>query len=158
MDLMLPIVNKIENNSLTLQDYSLQPGQINGLAQAMIQTGKPLLKHVFFDNNQITDEMCANMMDALGQRKECHDFIYKRNTFRQQALEALCDKLLTLTPPTNLFELRLVNCDTTSTVMHDLIDILSTSPCYLRSLALVQMKIDFPLNDLALLVDKSEYL
>ena len=33
---MLPVVNKIQNDQLILQDYQLQEGQLKGMAQAMI--------------------------------------------------------------------------------------------------------------------------
>ena len=42
--------------------------------------------------------------------------------------------------------------------MKELLTILSSQTCYLRSLALVQMNLNFSLDPVAVLVDTSEYL
>ena len=110
------------------------------------------------DNCQITDSMCATLLDALLGQKHLQEFVYKRNAFGEQALEAL-RPILQLAPPHNLHELRLVNCETQTRIMQDLLGTLAESESnHLRSLALVQMKINFGLRDLASLVSNSEFL
>ena len=84
--------------------------------------------------------------------------VYKRNEFKALSLAALKDYILILTPPTNIHELRLVDCNTSPDIMRQLLSFLSKNPCYLRSLALVQMQLNFALDDLAKLVEDSEYL
>ena len=55
MDLMLPVINKIENGTLVLQDYVLQDGQVNGFCKALEITGKPEINHLFLDNCNLSD-------------------------------------------------------------------------------------------------------
>lgn len=102
--------------------------------------------------------MCATLLDALRKQRHLQEFVYKRNAFGEQALEAL-EPILLLAPPHNLHELRLVNCETQTRIMKDLLRTLAKSESnHLRSLALVQMKINFGLHDLATLVEKSDCL
>ena len=73
-------------------------------------------------------------------------------------MEAL-KPILDLAPPHNLHELRLVNCETQPRIMQDLLRTLAESESnHLRSLALVQMKINFGLHGLASLVASSDCL
>ena len=102
--------------------------------------------------------MCATLLDALLKQKHLQEFVYKRNVFGERALEALRPILL-LPPPHNLHELRLVNCETSTRIVRDLLRTLAGGESsHLRSLALVQMKISFGLHDLASLVANSDCL
>ena len=141
-----------------LTDYALKEGQVNGLTAALTRTRDYQLVSVVLDNCQITDSMCATLLDALLEQKHLQEFVYKRNAFGEQALEAL-RPILQLAPPHNLHELRLVNCETQTRIMQDLLRTLADSESnYLRSLALVQMKINFGLHDLADIVSDSKFL
>ena len=55
MDLMLPIVQKITNGQLILQDYAVTEGQINGLSKAITMTKKLNVGVFYLDNCQMTD-------------------------------------------------------------------------------------------------------
>lgn len=59
---------------------------------------------------------------------------------------------MALTPPEQLIELRLVGCETKPRIMKELCRTLNyrgDGDSYLRSLAIVSMKINFPLDDIA---------
>ena len=77
--------------------------------------------------------------------------------FLDRSLTAL-KSVLELQAPASLLELRLVNCETNIKVMKSLMGFLGGGECKLRALALVQMKINFSLDELAHLVDTSEVL
>lgn len=66
--------------------------------------------------------------------------------------------ILSLPLPNHLIELRLVNCHSSSTIMKKLVNHISLHTNHLRTLALVQMRIDFDLTDLAKYVSESESL
>lgn len=90
MDLMLPIMHKIiKGKHLVLQDYAVQPGQINGLTQAILQTGKPDLKSIFIDGCSMTDSMTAWLLETMAHTKLLQEFVYKRNVFLESSLMAL---------------------------------------------------------------------
>ena len=72
--------------------------------------------------------------------------------FLEYALLAL-KNILELPCPHNLLELRLVDCQSSTKVLKRLVDLLANETCYLRSIALVQMKINFPLHGIAKLLD-----
>ena len=77
--------------------------------------------------------------------------------FCDQSLAAI-SPILTSPPPHILIELRLVDCATSTRVMQDLHKTLANTETYLRSLALVQMKMNFPLTNLATFVENSNSL
>lgn len=66
---MLPIVEKIQNDTLILQDYFLSQGQMNGLVQAMIKLNKPELRMVFLADCNVDDEMNASLLEVLATQK-----------------------------------------------------------------------------------------
>ena len=72
--------------------------------------------------------------------------------FLEYSLLAL-KNILELPCPHNLLELRLVDCQSSTKVLKRLVDLLANETCYLRSIALVQMKINFPLHGVAKLLD-----
>ena len=68
MELMLPIVQKIQNSSLVLQNYGLQEGQLHGLAKSIWLLGQPKIKHLLLDSCKVTDTMAANLFQALASK------------------------------------------------------------------------------------------
>lgn len=150
MDVMLPIMEKIKNNHLILQDYAVSSGQVSGVAKAIVLIGKPVIKHILLDNCLMTDAMAAELLNAFLQRQTLVELAFKRNVFLETSLKALVP-IMQIKPPQNLLELRLVNCQTTPKVMNELLGALADcmNINQLRCLALVQMRINFPLDSLA---------
>lgn len=148
MDLMLPIVQKLNNGTLILSDYTLQEGQVNGLAKAIVLTGKPRIQVLYLDNCNMNDTMTATLFDALTKHKTLSELVLKRNTLLEKSMLSL-KNIIQLNPPHNLIELRLVNCQSSPKVVRRLVDLLATQNHFLRSIALVQMKLNFPLDNVA---------
>lgn len=99
--------------------------------------------------------MAATLFQALAQRMTIVDIVYKRNALQLDSVIAL-EKILQYKPPNNLLELRLVNCQSSTKAMKTLLKALVTQvnneDSYLRTLALVKMKINFPLDSVAQLL------
>ena len=105
------------------------------------------------------DRMISDLLDAMSHTRLLQELVIKRNAFLDSSLTAL-ESILLLEHPNNLIELRLVNCETNNRVMRQLLHSLGNfeNVSHLRSLAIVQMKLNFALDDLAQLVQNSEAL
>ena len=62
MTAVLPIIEKVENNKLILQDYMLSEAQLDALSKSMEHLGTPIMTRVFLDSCSITDPMFAHLL------------------------------------------------------------------------------------------------
>lgn len=88
-EVALPLINKVIQNKLILQDYTLDQGHCTALARAIKQTGKPEIHSVLLDNCGIDDEEIGLMLDGLSVLNCFQTFVYKNNVFLDGGLEAL---------------------------------------------------------------------
>ena len=104
------MLSKVIDNKLILKDYTLDSGHLRGLAAA-IQKAAMVINAVMFDNCGIDDTELAILLDGFSICDDFSAFIYKNNVFKEQGLAAL-KPILIKPDPTQLLELRLVNCVT----------------------------------------------
>jgi len=64
-DVLLPLINKIKNNTLVLKDYTLNSGHCLALAEVWKQLGAPEVKVVYLDNCGVDDEEFASLLDGF---------------------------------------------------------------------------------------------
>ena len=158
MTAVLPIIEKIENGEFILQDYMLSEQQLDALSSSLAHLGTPVISRIFLDTCKVSDSMFGKLLTQIANQQKLQELIYKRNEFQEQSLAPL-KSILMIQPPQQLQELRLVDCDTSPQIVRSLLSTLADlETCSLRSLYLVQMKMNFPLTDLARLVASSTIL
>ena len=64
-DVMLPLVNKVKDKTLVLQDYTLNSSHCIALAEAWIKTGRPEVEIVFLDNCGVDDEEFSYLLNGF---------------------------------------------------------------------------------------------
>ena len=64
-DVMLPLVNKVKDKTLVLQDYTLNSSHCIALAEAWIKTGKPEVEVVYLDNCGVDDEEFSYLLNGF---------------------------------------------------------------------------------------------
>ena len=138
-EILLPIINKVENGVLPLQDYTLSIGQCRGLAAVMEKTKLPI-ETLFLDNCGVDDEELADLFKGFQAIDDFRRFYYKDNGFYANALEAI-QPILVKPSPNNLRELRLVNCKTSDKFVNQLVQFLATRNFSLKSLGLISMQL-----------------
>ena len=101
--------------------------------------------------------MLSQLIAAVVKQRQCAELTYKRGLVSWKSMRQLI-ALLDMPPPYNLLELRLVNCDTTPKVLYEIVNHLGFQASNLRHLALVQMKMNFPLDELGDMIKESRTL
>lgn len=139
-EICLPLVNKVINKKLILQDYTLDSGHMLGLAKSISQTKKPEIEAILFDNCGIDDKELAILLEGLTVAEHFEKFVYKNNVFMHRGVQAL-KPILIKPDPHHLLELRLVNCTTTETVIENLLNFMAAEKVPLRTLSLVRMQV-----------------
>lgn len=104
---MLPILDKIVNQTLCLQNYTLSPGHCKGLAKACGLFLKNKVTRVLFNNCGIDGKEFASILEGLSQLSNFRSIIYKKNEFTKHSLAAL-EPLLQKPNPNSLDELKFV--------------------------------------------------
>ena len=79
-EILLPIINKVQDGVLALQDYTLSIGQCRGLARVLAKT-KLRLETVFLDNCGVDDAEAANLLRGFCATDDFRKFYYKDNEF-----------------------------------------------------------------------------
>ena len=93
-DVMLPLVNKIKDKTLVLQDYTLNSSHCIARADAWIKTGKPEVEVVYLDNCGIDDEEFSYLLNGFIKLEKLKLLYYKENIFGQLSLDAIKPLLL----------------------------------------------------------------
>ena len=88
LEILLPVVNKIVDNTLSLSDYTLSIGQCRGLASVIQKTKLPL-ETLYLENCGVDDDELNVLLNGLVQTNEFSRFIYKNNEFSYRSLVAL---------------------------------------------------------------------
>ena len=109
-EVVLPIIPKILNGKLILKDYTLDSGNLRGLAKVLSAHSK-IVTDVLFDNCGIDDQELSLLLQGFTTMYRIVSFTYKNNVFLEQGLAAMKPVLLRA-DPINLQELRLANCVT----------------------------------------------
>jgi len=102
----LPILFKIVNGKLRLENYTLSKEVTKSLANVLVQFPE-LLNSVHFNRNGMKDEEMAPLIEALGACKRLDCLILKHNEFGEKAYEKMIP-ILERGIGDNLQEFRLV--------------------------------------------------
>lgn len=79
LNVVLPILDKIVNQTLCLQNYTLSPGHCKGLAKACGLFLKNEVTRVLFNNCGIDGKEFASILEGLTQLSNFRSIIYKKN-------------------------------------------------------------------------------
>ena len=120
MVLVLPLLSKIQNLKLNLSNYQLNTGQCKSLGAAMSMIPESLTS-IMLNKNGLRDADMAAIIEGMNALKESKSLVIKNNEFLQNSFKSL-QAILDRPMPTNLEELRIVNCKTSSLVTDQLLE------------------------------------
>ena len=88
-DKPLPLINKIFNKKLILQDYTLDTSHLAGLTDSLKNNVNTILEEVMLDNCGVDDEELSLLLKGLLNMEHVKTFVYKSNTLMELGLSAL---------------------------------------------------------------------
>lgn len=77
LDRTLPILDKIYNKTLCLQNYLLNDGHCQGLAKACEFLDPKLVNRMLFNNCGMTGDHLAQVLDGVSKMNDFKALIYK---------------------------------------------------------------------------------
>ena len=107
----MPILDKITNKTLVLQNYALSQGHCRGLAKSFQYLDVTRVNRVLFNNCGISGREFAELLRGLQKLRDVKSITYKQNQFSHESLAELA-KLFQRRIPYHLEELKLVDLKT----------------------------------------------
>jgi len=154
---MLPLMQKIKNNLLSLTNYGLSGEAIRAFADT-IRKKDNFLTRIALENNGLKDEDFASLLEGLSRLLDIKSLIYVKNEFLMKSVEQIEPILTFRSIPYHLEELRLVNCKISQNALSALINIFQ-SRNYLKRLGLVNLGMtEGALKQLTPFIQNSRYL
>lgn len=86
--LPLPILNKIEDGVLALEDYKLNYGLCVALGSVLDDLGA-LIRKIVLRNNGITDSGYAVLLEGALKNKNIKSLHLRNNEFQEESLEVM---------------------------------------------------------------------
>lgn len=80
LDVSLPILDKILSKTLCLRNYRLSDGHCSGLAEACKYLDHRVVNRILLQNNGITGDQLASILDGTVHMTDFKAFIYKHNS------------------------------------------------------------------------------
>ena len=88
-DKPLPLINKIYNKKLILQDYTLDSSHLAGLRDSINNQTTTILEEVMLDNCGIDDAELSLLLKGLMNMQHFRTFVYKNNSLMERGLDTL---------------------------------------------------------------------
>ena len=120
----LPILDKIWKKTLCLQNYFLSEGNIKGLAAACEVLDYRLVNRLLLNNNGITGDQFAEILEGMSKLRDFKSLIYKCNTINLHSLDVL-KPVLAKRLPYNLEEIKLIDCKVSPGMISKLLESLT---------------------------------
>lgn len=117
--LNLPILNRVTNKVLPLLGYKLNMGVCSSLREAL-QLNRHLLHTIVLDETGLSDAQFAVILEGLQSQETIRAIVSRQNEFAERSFRAL-QPLLCRKKPKHLQELRLVRCNISQVIVHDLL-------------------------------------
>ena len=153
----LPILDKIYRKTLCLQNYLLNDGHCQGLAEACQFLDHRVVNRMLFKNCGISGENLSLILEGATKMKDFKALIYKANSLNFEAVDRLAP-LLQRKMPLHLEELSLIDCKIGPTLTEHLMNVLLKKN-HLRKVALVKiMHNERSFESIIELVQKSGHL
>lgn len=89
LNLALPILDKVINNTLCLQNYTLLDGHCKSLARAFGLVNHHQLKGILLANCGINGKQFGGLLEGLHGAPDLRSITYKQNMFSIESLQAL---------------------------------------------------------------------
>ena len=131
----LPILFKIINLKLRLDEYTMNPETTDSLAE-ILSNFPFVLEQVNLNRNGIKDAQMGTLINSFARLNRFTSLVIKHNDFYQHSMDAL-RPILGRNIGSNLEELRLVSCKTSPAILDEMLDILVEN-CHLQKLGLVE--------------------
>lgn len=139
MELALPILEKVYMKTLQLKDYNLSNAQLKALYLASRYFDN-FVNKIFLDNNGVTDEQFASIVDSFWCLSDFKSIVYKNNEFGLKSAESVLN-LSSRRQPYHLDELMINHCKITpKAVCHLFSELIRTS--YISKLSLVNANLN----------------
>lgn len=152
----LPLLQKISNRKLYLNNYTLNYGLCESISNAF-KYFPDCITQICLDSNGLKDVELAELSKGFQNLKSFKCVVIKRNEVGPKTIEQLND-LLEREFPQNVEELRLISAKMSSflstKILHQL-----TVRCHLRKLSLVECSLgDFDADNICKIINNSRFL
>lgn len=97
----MPVLEKVFNQTLMLQEYTMSEGLVRGLVSAIPFIEENSLQRLFLDNCGITGDEFAAILDACQVHKVFRSIIYRMNGVSEKCIHSLTP-FLNRRPPVHL--------------------------------------------------------
>lgn len=156
LNLCLPVLDKVLNKRLALYNYTLSEGHCKGIASAC-RFLDGAIEGVLLDNCGVGDDEFASILEGMNLLNSFRSIVYKQNHFDELSLEAI-KPILNKEVPTNLTELKIIDCKIVSKISQQLVFELAIC-CKLEKLSLVHCNLTDPtFKVLIKMIPKSDQL
>ena len=89
LELTLPILDKIYRKTLCLQDYHLNEGNCQGLADACELLDTTIVNRMLFNNCGLDGDLLAMILDGIAKMKDFKALMYCKQSLNLAAIEKL---------------------------------------------------------------------
>ena len=113
--LCLPILFKIINLKLTLNEYNLAPEMCDSLAE-VLKSFPYILEQVNLHRNGLKDKQMGNLIESFAELSRFSSLVIKHNEFYQCSMDAL-KPILHRSIGSNLEELKLISVKTSPAII-----------------------------------------
>ena len=86
LELSLPILDKIFRKTICLQDYHLNDGNCQALAEACEHLDVQIVNRMLFSNCGLTGDQLALILAGIAKMKDFKALIYCKNTLNSQSI------------------------------------------------------------------------
>ena len=134
---ILPIFDKVLKKTLCLQNYLLQDGHVEGLAEACEFLDRRLINRMLFNNCGMTGDQLATILQGVARMPDFKSLIYKNGGMNSLAIQKL-EPILLRAAPNHLEELSIIDIKLSPTLIEELVVMLENKS-RVKKLALVNM-------------------
>ena len=138
--LVLPIFQKVSNQSLILIDYMLNTGMCSGLKEGFMSNPK-ITQTVLFDNCGLGAAQTDILLQGLYYQENLRSLTIKNSEIGNSSFQIL-KSIITKPFPSQLIELSLISCKLSNTFQQDLFEMLKEQYTELQILNLIQVGIN----------------
>ena len=120
-DRILPIFDKVVRKTLCLQNYLLNDGHVEGLAEACEHLDHHMINRMLFNNVGMTGDQLALILEGVAKMHDFKALTYKQGLLNELAIERL-SPILTRSVPNHLEQVSIIDCKISPTLMEHLLD------------------------------------
>lgn len=118
---MLPILDKVIDKTLCLENYKLNAGLVMGLAKACEHLDSTKVNRMFFSNCGLSADDLATIIKGIGLMRDFKSLIIKKEIMNQRCIDNMVT-CLSRRVPYHLSEISIIDCKINPTLIERLME------------------------------------